>query len=474
MLHGQRNRPEGISIKLENTVNSGRNRVDSVLSVVKEPNLSCGGNGISGLVYSSLSGLTEHDGLVRKLRIANISSHPLVNGVIYQVLQTGYQVGSGLMGRVVLVLVNVGNQVGAGIGQSHPLEAIVLAVGSGSGANQSTTGSIELGVSGWGDQITLLLNAIERSSDGLSVVLRDTLQSNATADNILNVVGILHEHGVASNREDFGDDRHAAIKGCCSDRDVAILGVAGRIQIVEKSSAANIHRAANSRIRFDSFGYGSRDCGRNLAVVGFVTSNVSYGNNYGNTQPLAISGVASGAVTSHQFLTINGHLHIHFVAGLQRRGQRGAVDLSASGEELDLNDLIGSSNTNHAKIASYSVLEKLVNAVVAEERDALSRNSGSSNANQFFIVIQRRDCDWSVEGETSYRYVFLSLHQHVDSAEVCNSAKSNLARLLVNIHTGSPRGYTTGPERESCHVFIGRILPFRLPVMAKAIPSWCP
>ena len=290
----------------------------------------------------------------------------------------------------------------------------------------------------------------------------------------MNIVGILHEHEVAADGQNFRDDRHITVEGSGGQCDVAVFRVAGGIQIVHHAGATNINGATDSGVRLDGLGNGGSNRSRDLTVVGFVASNVGHGDCYRNTQPLAVSGVAGGTVASNQFLTIEDHLHEHFVASLQRRRQRSAVDLGGRGEELNLDDLVRSSYANHAQVAGNCVLEELIDAVVAQERDAAFGNGRGPDTNQFFIVIQRGNRNRGVEGKASYGNVFLSLDQHVNGAEVCDSAKSNLTRLLVDENSRGSRRYSGCPEGKSGHVIIVMSPPFSTLLRARAESSVVP
>ena len=253
---------------------------------------------------------------------------------------------------------------------------------------------------------------------------------------------------------------YIAVESCGGDGYEAVLGVAGRVQIIEHSGVTNVHRAAHSGVALDCFGYSGSHSSGDLAVVGLVTSHVVHGDGYRHAQPLTVGGVAGGTVASHQLQTVDGHLDVHHVAGDKGRRQGGAVDLSGRGEELQLNDLVGGAYANYAQVANLSVLEELVYTVIAQERNASLGNCGSAYTNQLLVVIQGGDGGGGVEGEPSYGNVFVGFHKHVDGAEVSQVGVSSTASLLIDVNTGSSGCYPASPEGESCHVITGRTLFF--------------
>ena len=107
-------------------------------------------------------------------------------------------------------------------------------------------------------------------------------------------------------------------------------------------------------------------------------------------------------------------MHVNLVTSLKIAGEGVIVDLLARGQKLNLNDLIRGAYTNYAEVTYLSVLEKLVNTVVAQKRNTLCRYKLGPYSSQSFILIQAGDGNRSVEGEASHGDTFLGLNQHVD------------------------------------------------------------
>ena len=463
LLDGQSYGPIGGVGQLEHTAGGGSHSVDGVLSGIQKTYLDAVRHNVGRLVDSSLSRLTKHDGLVGELRIANVVTDPLVNGVVNKVLATFVQVRSGFVRGVLGVLVDVSYKERTGVSQGHPLVVVALAVSSSGGTHKGTAFCVKLGISGRGDQVALVLLAVECCCDALGVVLGHTYQIYTTAHNVLNVVCVLHEHEVATHGQNFGHYGHIAIESGGGDGNEAVLGVGelDRIQVVQLTEATNIDGATDGRVALDGLGNsGCHGCG-DPTVVGLVTSNVGNGDGYGNTQVLAVGGETGGAIASNQRLTIDVHLHVHLVSSLQRGGKVGAVELGCGGEELEFNDLIRSSYAHNAQVTYAGVLEELIYAIIAQEGDTALGNCGSANTNQLLIVIEGGDCDWGVEGEPSYGHAFLSLDQHVYCVERSNSGNGEFARLLVDVYAGSSGSYPASPEGKSCHFITGMFLLFR-------------
>ena len=386
LLSGQGYWPNG-SGQVKHAVCGCSHSIDGVLPGVEQTNLNVVSHAISRLVDGNLSGLTEHKGLVVQLVVANVVTSPLVDGIINQVLQASNQIGGGFMRSVGLILVNVGNKERTGISQGHPLVAVARAMGSGSGTNKGTTSSVKLSISGRSNQVTLILLAVKRSRDALSVVLGDTLEIHSLTHDILDIVSVLHEHEVATHGQNLSHNRHIAVKGCGSDGNKAVLGVGGGILVIDHASITNVHRAANSRVRLDGLSHSGRDSSRDLTVVSLVAGNVVDRDFHRDAEPFAIGGVTGGPVAGNQLDAVDHHLHKHLVAAHEGRRQRGAVEFGGRRKELDLNDLVRSANANNAQVADLGVLEKLVDAVVAEEGNPSLGNYGGANANQLLIVI---------------------------------------------------------------------------------------
>ena len=452
LLNREGYRPELVGIQLKHTVNSCRNSLNGVLSRVQNTFVLTNTHAIGRLVDGILAGNARQQCLVAKTVVALVVTNPLIDGVVNEVLQTLKEACSGLVGHKILILVNISNKERAGISESQPLVVVVLTVCSSSSAHEGTTSSVELSVGSRSDQVTLILLTVESSSDALGVVLGDTLQISLAANNVINIVGVLHEHKVAANREHLSYHRHIAVKGCSGDGDKTGFGVAGGIQVVSHSGVTDVHRAVNGRVGLNGFCHGSGNSCGNLTVVCLVVGNVIHRNGYRNTQPLAIGGVSRGSITSNQFDAIDNHLHEDHVSCEQSRRKVGGIELRARGEELQLNDLVRGAYANNAKVAYLGILEELVYAVVAQERNAAVRNSRISNANQLFVVVEGSDRDRNVKGEPCYGYVLLCLHEHVDGAEISEGCIGSTTGLLVNVNAGCSRSNSRGPEGKSCHV----------------------
>ena len=163
LLNRQGYRPELISAELKNTNVCCGYSVNGVLTVIQESNLNAIGDNIGGFADGRLSRLAKHNSLVGQFIVGNIITRPLVDNVVNQVLETSRQIGSSLMGDVILILVDIGHKEGTGVGQGHPLEAIARAMSSSSSTHESTTGSVKLSVSGRGNQVTLILLTVKSS-----------------------------------------------------------------------------------------------------------------------------------------------------------------------------------------------------------------------------------------------------------------------------------------------------------------------
>ena len=329
---------------------------------------------VGRLVYWCLGRLTRNDGLIGQFVVGNVSTGPLENGVVNQVLQAGNQVSSSLMGGVILVLVNVSDQEWAGISQSHPLEVVASAVICSSSADKGTTFSVKLSVGGRCNQVALILLTVERAIDTLSVVLGDTLNEGRTTDNVLDVVGILHEHEVAANWQNLSHHGDVSVKSGSRDCYKAVFRVGGGVDVVHQAGVTNINRGANSRVRLDRSTHSNGNRSRDFAVISFVTGNIVDGNHNWNTQPLTARGVTGGAVASNQLEAVDGHLNIHHITSQQSGRQGGGVELGSRRQELDLDDLVRSANANDTQVAHLSVLEELVYAVVAQQGDTTVGN----------------------------------------------------------------------------------------------------
>ena len=400
-LNGQRYGPVLVGIEGEQEVLSAAGGVDGVLTAVQKTNLYRISNRVGRLVDGDLSRLTENDRLIGKLIRGDVSASPLIDGVVHQVLEAGHQVGSSLMGDVLGVLVDISHQIGTGISQGHPLEAIAFAMSSSSSANKSTTSSVKLSVGGRGDQISLILSAVESGRNALGVVLRNTLQVGLLADDVLDVVGVLHEHEVASDGEDFGYDREISSKGRGRNGYVAILRIEGRVKVIDQTEITHIGSRTNSGVRLNCLSHSGGNGGGDFAIVDFVTSNVVHRNCHGNTEPFTTGGVTGGAVSGNQLQTIDSDLSVNNITSHQRRGQVSAVKLRARGEEFEFHNLVGSADADNTEVANLSVSKKLLNAVVAQEGNTRVRNSRISYANQCLIIVKGADFDGGVEREAS-------------------------------------------------------------------------
>ena len=150
--------------------------------------------------------MAEHNALIAELGVAYVNTGPLVNGVIHQVQKAGYQVSSGAMRRVAGVLVNISDKERTGVSQGHPFEVIAFAVASSSSTHEGTASGVELSVGGGGNQVTLILHTVKSAVDALSVVLGNALEVRLLTHDVLNIVGVLHEHEVATNGEHLSYD----------------------------------------------------------------------------------------------------------------------------------------------------------------------------------------------------------------------------------------------------------------------------
>ena len=203
MLNGEGYGPELIGVQGEQTVYCGRGSGDGVLTVVKNTNLNAVCNQVGRLVDGDFSRLAEHNALIAELVVSYVNAGPFVNGVIHQVQEAGYQVSSSAMRRVAGVLVNVGDKERTWVSQGHPLEVIAFAVASSSSTHEGTASGVELSVGGRGNQVALILHTVKSAIDALSVVLGNALEVRLLTHDVLNIVGVLHEHEVAANREHF-------------------------------------------------------------------------------------------------------------------------------------------------------------------------------------------------------------------------------------------------------------------------------
>ena len=127
------------------------------------------------------------------------------------------------MRGVVVVLIDAGYKERAGISKCHPFVVIAFAVKSSSSANSRTASGIKLCIGTRSDEVALVLLTIESSVDALSVVLRNALQVNRTANDQINVVSILHKHEVATLGEHLSYNRDVTVKSCSSDLDKPVF-----------------------------------------------------------------------------------------------------------------------------------------------------------------------------------------------------------------------------------------------------------